>query len=147
MLLIRDCHYIFNHGMAHMLGIRGHMRTVLINILAIMSTATSATSMPYRGVWASSHRACKADPNLTEDAAFVIESKVVYGNEWQCKIKSINSNGNWLQARLKCASEGTEFSRQVKWRVISDRLQQVERGHAANLVRCSKSDYRGMPRG
>lgn len=125
------------------------MRTAaMIAALALMTTPVLAADPGFVGTWASSSKACKANPNVTGNAAFVIDRAAMYGNEWQCEIKNtvLTGEGGW-RVGLACASEGDEYKRRVVWRLVGEKLHQVEGGKIATFTRCAMGDYRGHPKG
>lgn len=119
------------------------MRT-LISILALSAAAPAMAAEPrYLDVWASSPRACKANPRKTEDAAFRITSRDMAGYEWSCSIKNTSraGEGGW-RVNLACASEGDETRSTVRWQVVGDKLVETRSGKTTVSVRCASTDYR-----
>nr|WP_042675299.1 hypothetical protein [Methylobacterium sp. B34] len=100
------------------------MRTLaLIISLALI---TPALAEPYTGVWASSAKACKADPHQTEDAAIRITKSEVRGGEWRCKITDRRITGNSWTVKAACAGEG-ETS--------------METFSSSKFTRCAEADF------
>jgi hypothetical protein len=80
-------------------------RIVLLGCLILTTTPVLAAE-PYIGVWASSAKACKADPHKTEDAAIRITRTEVLSGEWRCEIKRRTVTGKDWSLKAACAGEG-----------------------------------------
>lgn len=100
----------------------------LILLLTLTTTPVLAAE-PYIGVWASSAKACKADPHKTEDAAIRITRTTVQSGEWRCAIKGRTVTGTDWSLKAACAQEG-EISK-VSF-------------ESGRFVRCAAGDFRSI---
>jgi hypothetical protein len=109
----------------------------LLSALLLVAVAAPSPALAidpaYLGYWAPDAQSC------THHDAFRITPEGLSGREENCRTKEAHREGGGWFLLLRCASEGSDSTVRLHWRLGPDgRLLETQDGQTRALVRCGK---------